>query len=98
MKQKASPSKRNGKPDLSNRYPKGWDRRRVEALARHYDQQTDDEAIAEAEAAYKDVTTAMIQVPVELVAQVQRLISRRRPTPAAPPERGGARRARRKAG
>jgi hypothetical protein len=97
MKQKPSTSKRNGKPD-PNRYPKGWDRRRVEALTKHYDQQTDDDAIAEAEAAYKDVATTMIQVPVELVAQVQRLISRRRPAPAAAPERSGARRSRRKAG
>jgi hypothetical protein len=60
-----------------NRYPKGWDRKRVEALAAYYDSQSDEEAIAEIEAAFKDGATALIQVPIKLVPEVQKLISRR---------------------
>ncbi len=68
----------NGKPVRDpSPYPKGWDRKRVEALIDHYDNQTDDEAIAEAEAAYKSVTTTMMQIPVDLVPKVQKLIAKR---------------------
>ena len=77
MKRKAIRTGPKTKADASP-YPKGWDRRRVQALIRHYENQTDDDAIAEAEAAYNDVTTTMMQVPVELVSQIERLISRRR--------------------
>jgi hypothetical protein len=58
-------------------YPPGWNRKRVQAIIDHYENQTDDEAIAEAEAAYEAVKTTMMQVPVELVPQVQKLIARR---------------------
>jgi hypothetical protein len=61
-----------------NRYPKGWNRRKVEAVIRYYENQTDDEAIAEAEAAYKSSRFSMIAVPIELVPKVQQLISRQK--------------------
>jgi hypothetical protein len=58
-------------------YPPGWNRTRAEALIAHYENQTDDEAIAEAEAAYNAVKTPMMQVPVELVPRIQKLIAKR---------------------
>ena len=58
-------------------YPKGSDRKRAEALIDHYENQTDDEAIAEAEAAYAAVKTTMMRVPIELVPKVQQLIAKR---------------------
>lgn len=64
------------KPDPSP-YPPGWNRKRAQAVIDHYENQSDDEAIAEAEAAYNAVGTTMMQVPVELVPQVQKLIARR---------------------
>ena len=39
-----------------NRYPPGWDSERVRRLIQHYDAQTDEEAIAEDEAAFDDPT------------------------------------------
>jgi hypothetical protein len=36
-----------------NRYPKGWNRAKVQALIEHYENQTDDEAIAEINAAFR---------------------------------------------
>ena len=59
-----------------NRYPKGWNRRRAEDVIRHYERQSDDEAIAEAEAAYESTETTMMAVPVELVPKVQKLIAK----------------------
>jgi hypothetical protein len=60
-----------------NRYPKGWDRRRVQALVDYYANQSDDEAIAELEAAFRDGQSAMIQVPLALVPKVQKLLAKR---------------------
>ena len=62
---------RRSKPKDPHRYPKGWNRKRVEAVLAHYENQTEDEA------AYKDGAFAMIQVPIELVAAVQKLIAKR---------------------
>jgi hypothetical protein len=37
----------------SNRFPPGWDEQRVRAVLEHYEAQTEEEAVAEDEAAYK---------------------------------------------
>ncbi len=68
--------KRASRPD-PNRYPKGWNRKRVQALAEYYDNQTDAEAIAELEAAFADGRCAMIQVPLSLVPAVQKILAKR---------------------
>jgi hypothetical protein len=60
-----------------NRFPKGWDERKVRDVIRHYEKQTDDEATAEDEAAYRSTRTTMMAVPVELVPKVQKLIARK---------------------
>jgi hypothetical protein len=60
-----------------NRYPKGLSRRKVAALIAHYEQQTDPEAIAEAEGAYRKRTTTLIEVPVKLLSAIRELIARR---------------------
>lgn len=60
-----------------NRYPKGLTRKKVQALIDYYDRQTDAQAIAEAEAAYRKRTTALLEVPVRLLPAVRALIARR---------------------
>jgi hypothetical protein len=60
-----------------NHYPQGWDRKRVRAVLRHYENQSDADAIAEAEAAYESHRVTMMAIPVELVPKVQKLIARR---------------------
>jgi hypothetical protein len=60
-----------------NRYPKGWNRQRVQAVLAHYENQTDEEAATEDEAAWRVGAFAMIQVPIELVPAVQKLIAKR---------------------
>ena len=60
-----------------NRYPKGLNRGKVEALIAYYDHQSDADAIAEAEAAYRKRSAALIEVPVKLLPAVRKLIARR---------------------
>ncbi len=36
-----------------NRFPPGWDEQRVRAVLEHYETQTEEEAVAEDEAAYE---------------------------------------------
>jgi hypothetical protein len=59
-----------------NKYPKGWNRKRVEEVIAHYDNQTDDEAIVEAEAAYRKRKSVLVEVPLKLLPQVRRVLAR----------------------
>ncbi len=81
MKKKSSPRRkshvRRAAPPLGH-YPKGWDQQLTAKMAAYYDNQSDSEAIAEAEAAYRNVTVSMMPIPVELVPAVQKMIDRRR--------------------
>jgi hypothetical protein len=60
-----------------NRYPRGWDRKKVQSVIDYYEQQSDEAAIAEARRAYRKRTTSLIEVPIKLLPQVRKLISRR---------------------
>ena len=60
------------------KYPAGWDEARVKRVLAHYEQQTDDAAVAEDEAAYESTTHTFIEVPVELVPAVRELLAKRR--------------------
>jgi len=60
-------------------YPVGWDEERIRKLAEHYDNQTEDEQVAEHEAAFlADGQTVMV-VPTELVPAIVKLISKKQP-------------------
>jgi len=61
----------------ARRYPAGWDEERVRRVLEHYETQTDEEAVAEDEAAYQTTTHTTMAVPVELVPAVRALIARR---------------------
>ena len=43
-----------------NKFPPGWDEERVQRVIKHYEEQTEDEAVAEDEAALKSVKIAII--------------------------------------
>ncbi len=58
------------------RFPEGWDEARVRRVLEHYESQTEDEAVAEDEAAYEDRTHSLVGVPVELVPAVRELIAK----------------------
>ena len=59
----------------ANRYPKGWTRKQIEALAEYYDNQKDEAAVAEA--AYRKRQSSLIEVPIRLLPEVRKLLARR---------------------
>lgn len=63
-----------------NKFPSGWDEDRVRKVLAHYEEQNEDEAVAEDEAAFEDRTQAVMQVPLELVPKVRELIAKREQT------------------
>ena len=71
------------------KFPPGWDEDRVRRVLEHYETQSDEEAVAEDEAAYESTTNTTMAVPVDLVPSVRELIARR---PAGRRSRGPARR------
>ena len=73
-------------------FPKGWDEARVQRLLKHYDRQTDGEAIAEDEAAFDRPTHTAMKVPVALVPEVRKLLAKyRTPSKRMRPARSGRR-------
>jgi hypothetical protein len=61
-----------------NRFPAGWDEERVQRVLERYEAQTDEEAVAEDEAAFESTTHTSMEVPVDLVPAVRQLIAGRR--------------------
>ena len=59
-------------------FPQGWDEERVRRVLEHYEVQSDEEAVAEDEAAYESTTHTAMEIPVELVPQVRELLAKRR--------------------
>jgi hypothetical protein len=59
------------------RFPKGWDEERVKRLIAELDARTDEEWLAEDEAAREAEDITMMAVPTELVPEVRALIARK---------------------
>ncbi len=60
-----------------SRFPKGWDEERVKSVLDHYEDQTEDEAVAEDEAAREDTSKTFIEVPNELIPAVRELLAKK---------------------
>ncbi len=60
------------------KFPPGWDEERVRRVLAHYEMQSEEEAVAEDEAAFEDPDQAMMEVPRELVPAVRELIAKHR--------------------
>ncbi|MDY6825121.1 MAG: hypothetical protein SWH68_15210 [Thermodesulfobacteriota bacterium] len=60
-----------------NKFPEGWDEERVKRVLEHYESQTEDEALAEDEAAWEDQTQTFVKVPNELIPAVRELIAKK---------------------
>jgi hypothetical protein len=61
-----------------SRFPPGWDQHRVQRVLEHYEAQSDEEAVAEDEAAFEATTHTAMEVPVDLVPAVRELIAKHR--------------------
>ena len=69
--------------DKVSRFPPGWDAARVRGVIEHYESQTEDEAVAEDEAAFEDKTHTVMTIPNGLVPAVRELLAESPdPTPA----------------
>ncbi len=60
------------------KFPPGWDEDRVRKVLAHYEEQTEEEAVAEDEAAFEEPKETVMEVPKELVPTVRDLIAKRR--------------------
>jgi len=59
-----------------NKFPKGWDAKRVGKVLAHYETQSMADAVAEDEAAVNVKRRAVMEVPLSLVPAVRRLIAK----------------------
>ena len=59
-----------------DRFPPGWDEARVRKVLAHYEEQTEDEAVAEDEAALAESTHTVMEVPHDLVPAIRELIAK----------------------
>ena len=59
-----------------SKFPPGWDEDRVERVIAHYETQTEEEAVAEDEAAWEDPSQTFIEVPNDLVPAVRQLLAK----------------------
>lgn len=60
-----------------NDFPEGWDEARVKRVLEHYESQSENEAVAEDEAAYEDANQTFIKIPNELISEVRELIAKK---------------------
>lgn len=61
-----------------NKFPPGWDVNRVKRVLAHYEEQSEEEAVAEDEAAYEAQGQTVMEVPTDLVPAVRDLIAKRK--------------------
>lgn len=68
-------------------YPQGWDEARVKRVLAHYESQSEEEAVAEDEAAFKATDQTVMGIPTELVPKVRQLIAKQRTARERPRKR-----------
>ena len=58
------------------KFPSGWDSERVKSVITHYESQSEEEAVAEDEAAFEAPDQTVMEVPTELVPAIRELIAK----------------------
>ncbi len=58
-------------------FPPGWDEERVRKVVAHYESQSEEEALAEDEAAHEDPEQTVMVIPNKLVPAVRELLAKR---------------------
>ena len=61
-----------------SKFPPGWNEERVKKVLAHYESQSEDESVAEDEAAYETPGQTVMEVPTDLVPAVRELIAKRK--------------------
>ncbi len=57
-----------------NKFPRGWDAKRVKRVLTHYERQTNGAAAKEDEAAFKSKRRAVVEIPRELVPVIREVL------------------------
>ena len=57
-------------------FPPGWDAERVRRVLAHYESQSEEEAVAEDEAAFEALGQTVMEVPTEIVPAIRELIAK----------------------
>lgn len=60
-----------------SKFPPNWDEKRVQEVLAHYESQSEDQAVAEDEAAYEDPSQTYMEIPNDLLSKVRELIAKR---------------------
>ena len=63
------------------KFPSGWDEERVRRVLKHYESQSEEQAVAEDEAGLDSAVETVMNIPKELVPEVRRLIARHKKAP-----------------
>ncbi len=66
------------KKKKKQKFPPGWNEKRVQEVIAHYDSQTEEEQAAEIEAAVRAENITMMAVPTGLVPEVLRVLTGKR--------------------
>jgi hypothetical protein len=61
---------------MNQQLPTGWDEQRIQRIIAHYENQSEDEAVAEDEAAFSREGYATVQVPQGVLHEVLLLIQK----------------------
>ena len=67
---------------MKSKFPPGWDEERVRRVIAHYEQQSEEEAVAEDKAAFEEKEQTFIEVPNKLISKVRVLVARYQSTTA----------------
>jgi hypothetical protein len=78
MEMKKQGANRKVRKERKQAFPKGWDEKRIGEVIAYYDKQTEDEEVAEYEAAMRVQGQSVMFVPTELVPEIRQLIRKRR--------------------
>ena len=77
MKKMSTKSKRRKAGNRTKqKFPPGWNERKVRAVIKHYDQLSDEQLAREIESAPEVTDKTLMSIPAELVPAVQKLIAR----------------------
>ena len=59
-----------------NKFPPNWDEQKVQRVLAHYETQTEEEAVAEDEAAFDEEAATFMEIPKDLLPIVRELIAK----------------------
>lgn len=61
-----------------NKFPPSWDADRVRRVLEHYESQSEEEGVAEDEAAFEQGGQTVVEIPSDLLPAVRELLAKRK--------------------